>query len=121
MILVDSSVWIDHLRKGDLGLSILLRDGHAVCHEFVAGELACGNLKNRKKILTLLSELPLAETASHLEVLELIQNRRLMGKGIGWIDAHLLASSLISGVLLWTRDNSLAKIAKTLGCHFRGG
>lgn len=118
MILVDTSVWVDHLRKNDRDLSILLNNGHVVCHEFIIGELACGNLKNRRQILALLSELPHAIVANHAEVIELIDKRKLMGKGIGWIDAHILASALISGMLLWTKDTALAKIATQLKCNF---
>lgn len=119
MILVDTSIWVDHLRKGNKSLSILLQNGHVVCHPFVVGELACGNLKNREKLLQLLNELPTAITADHSEVLELVEQQNLMGKGIGWIDAHLLTSSLLSNVLLWSRDNALINSATLLKCDFR--
>jgi len=120
MVLADTSIWVDHLRKGNADLSILLSDGHVVCHPFIVGELACGNLKNRTQILQLMTELPIADTADHSEVLELVERRNLMGKGIGWIDAHLLASSLLSGVLLWSRDKALTDCAAVLGCRFQG-
>ncbi|MCC6221813.1 MAG: type II toxin-antitoxin system VapC family toxin [Deltaproteobacteria bacterium] len=121
MILVDTSVWVDHFRRRNDDLSILLRDGQVACHDFVIGELACGNLRNRNMVLQLLSEIARAEIASHVEVLLLLEERKLTGKGIGWIDAHLLASCLISHLRLWTRDAALANAAALLGCHFSAG
>ena len=115
MILVDTSIWIDHLRKGNRDLSELLREMQVLIHPFVVGELACGNLKNRKEILQLLRTLPEAPQAEHAEALQLLDSHKLMGQGIGWIDAHLLASSLLSGAPLWTGDKKLRTIAAALG------
>ena len=115
MVLVDTSIWIEHLRSGSLTLAALLNKALIVTHPFIVGELACGNLKHRKKFMSLLSELPSAVTASHDEVLELIDAHKLMGQGIGWIDANLLASSLLSGTPLWSGDRRLRSIAAVLG------
>ncbi len=120
MILVDTSVWIDHLRKGDRKLTGVLREGLVICHPFVIGELACGNLKNRAEILALLTTLPTATVASHEEVLHLVSDRKLPGKGLGWIDVHLLASALLSRSTLWTRDKALGAVAETLQVGYVG-
>ena len=114
MILVDTSVWVDHLRKGDRELSALLSDGLVVSHPFVIGELACGNMKHRTEILALLAALPGAMAAEHDEVLHVVSGHRLHGKGLGWIDAHLLASALLAGCMLWTKDRALADAARRL-------
>ena len=115
MVLVDTSVWIDHLCKGDKELARLLTDTCVLIHPFVAGELACGNLENRDEVLSLLADLPAVVVASHSEILYFIGQRRLMGRGIGYIDAHLLASvSLTSSARLWTRDKRLARVAVDL-------
>ena len=116
MILVDTSVWIDHLRKGDKTLAQLLEQNRVCLHPLVIGELACGNLSNRKQLLLLLQNLPAVKEASHKETLFLIESRNLMGKGIGFVDAHLLAASLLNdGVRFWTRDKRLAQLAGDLG------
>lgn len=114
MILVDTSVWIDHLRKGDRELAGLLNEGVVLCHPFVIGELACGNLKNRAEILSLLAALPTSPVASHEEGLHLVADRKLAGKGLGWIDVHLLASALLSKCTLWTKDKALESVAGAL-------
>ncbi|MCH7664869.1 MAG: PIN domain-containing protein [Acidobacteria bacterium] len=114
MMLVDTSVWVDHLRRGNPQLEELLEATQVVCHRFIIGELACGNLRKRKQILAYLSRLPSAGFATHDEVMELVQARRLMGTGIGWVDAHLLAASLLARVPLWTMDRSLASVARQL-------
>ena len=115
MILVDTSIWVDHLRKGNKRLTTLLNDTQVACHPFVIGELACGNLKNRRRILDLLADLPRVDLAQHSEVLELVETRKLSGQGIGWIDAHLLASALLSGTPLWTADKRLRGLSALLG------
>lgn len=115
MILVDTSVWIDHLRRGNPRLAGLLRDGEVLAHAFVAGELACGTLANRAQILGLLADLPEAPPAAHDEVLHLVEHSRLWGRGLGWIDAHLLASALLAPCALWTLDAPLARAASALG------
>jgi hypothetical protein len=93
-------------------------NGRVVCHPFIIGELACGNLRNREEILTLLSTLPMAETADHEEILRFIEMHRLMGKGLGYVDIHLLASALLSGIDFWMEDRSLEKAARKLGISF---
>ena len=116
MILVDTSVWIDHLRSGEPALAMALEGGRVLMHPFVLGELACGNLKNRDEVLTLLGDLPAAPTATDPEVLGLIERRDLMGRSIGYIDAHPLASAALSDAgQLWTRDGRLAAVAAKLG------
>ena len=114
MILVDTSVWVDHLRRGSRELSAILTEGLVVCHPFVIGELACGNMRNRAEILSLLAALPSATVAGHDEAMRLLSGRKLHGKGLGWIDVHILASSLLSGCTLWTKDRALAAAARTL-------
>ena len=114
MILVDTSVWIDHLRRGDQELARLLNEGVVLCHPFVIGELACGNLRNRTEILSLLAALPTPTIASHQEALHLVANRKLTGKGLGWIDVHLLASAFLSKCSLWTKDKALGAVAGVL-------
>jgi len=116
MILVDTSVWIDHLRANDERLSQLLMDGQVLAHPFVAGELALGNLKNRDEVLMMMQDLPQAIVATVAEVLGLIEVQNLFGLGIGYIDAHLLASVLlVPGSRLWTRDKRLLSAATQLG------
>ena len=114
MILVDTSVWIEHLRVGSPHLSLLLQDGRVLTHPFVIGELACGRLTRRDEVLTLLSVLPAAPVAEHDEVLEFVTRQRLHGRGIGWIDAHLLASVRLSASSLWTLDRPLHHVAVAL-------
>ena len=114
MLLVDTSVWIAHLRYGDAGLIPFLEKGHVACHPFVIGELACGNLKNRTETLSLLRKLPMAVLAEHDEVMELIDSRSLMGKGLGYIDVHLLASAMLTRISFWTLDRKLAETAVML-------
>ncbi len=115
MVLVDTSIWISHLRQGEDRLAGLLDKGLVCCHPFVIGELACGNIRNRTEILSLLQALPSAETADHEEVLTFIRNNDLMGRGLGYVDVHLLGSALLSDVVLWTADSRLAKAASALG------
>ena len=93
----------------------LLVAGEVSCHSFVFGELACGTLRNRSTILSLLGKLPTVPAAEDFEVMELIEGRRLMGRGLGWVDAHLLAAALISDVTLWTLDKPLVRAADLLG------
>jgi predicted nucleic acid-binding protein len=114
MILIDTSVWIEHLRAGNDRLKALLFDEHVLCHPFVIGELACGRLQKREEILTMLKALPEAHLLDHEEVISFIEARRLYGRGIGWVDAHLLASTLVSGCSLWTFDKPLRRAAAAL-------
>jgi len=116
MILVDTSVWVDHLRGAEPDLTPLLYDDQVLAHPMVVGELACGSLGNRAEVLGLLSGLPQAPVATDQEVLALIEHHRLMGRGIGYIDAHLLAATALAGpCLLWTSDRRLRDIARGLG------
>ncbi|HHQ41149.1 MAG TPA: type II toxin-antitoxin system VapC family toxin, partial [Chromatiales bacterium] len=116
MILVDTSVWIDHLRTGEPHLVALLERSQVLMHPFVLGELACGNLRRRADVLRHLGALPRSPVATDDEVLRFIEVHRLMGKGIGWIDVHLLAAVALSpGTRLWTRDRRLDTVARTLG------
>ena len=114
MILVDTSVWVDHLRRGNDRLRELLEEGEVLTHRFVIGELACGNLKNRAEILELLASLPEAKIAEQHEVLHVIAGHRLPGRGVGWVDAHLLTAALLNSSRLWTLDKPLAKAARAL-------
>ncbi len=115
MILVDTSVWVDHLRAGVPALAAALEQTHVLAHPFVVGEVACGNLKNRREVLQLLGKLPGAPVATDREALEFIERHALMGRGIGYIDIHLLASATLAGAAkLWTRDQRLAAVAADL-------
>lgn len=119
MILVDTSLWADHLRVGVPALAEALESSAVLAHPFVVGELACGNLKNRREVLELLEALPQAPIASDHEVLEFIETRRLMGLGLGYIDMHLLASVMLAAdARLWTRDKRLASVAAKLRLGF---
>lgn len=120
MILVDTSVWVDHLREGDARLSSALERGWAFTHPFIVGELACGRMRNRTEVLGLLRSLPHAAVASDDEALHFIDAHQLMGRGIGYADVHLIASAALSGGLrLWTRDRRLADVAEDLGLAYR--
>ena len=118
MVLVDTSVWIDHLRRGHTGLDAPLSEGQVHCHPFIIGELACGNLRNRADILFLLRTLPSVRIAEDDEVLRFIERFNLMGKGLGYVDAHLLASSRLSHMPLWTLDRWLGNAAEALGIKY---
>jgi predicted nucleic acid-binding protein len=115
VILVDTSVWVEHLRRGLPRLATLLQEGEVLIHPWVIGELACGNLRNRSQVLDLLQGLPEATLASDAEVLLLIDRDRLMGRGIGYVDAHLLAAARLSDCRLWTQDRRLAAVAEEQG------
>ena len=117
MILVDTSVWVDHLRRGDAQLAELLERGAVLMHPFVLGEIACGSLADRAAILELLIDLPMAGVADAHEVLGYIERHGLHGQGIGYVDVHLLASTaLTDGAKLWTRDKRLRAVADALQC-----
>lgn len=118
MVLVDTSVWVAHLRAGGIGLEALLNEGHVICHPFIIGEIACGNLRNRSEILTLLRALPGAVPAEHEEVMEFIENSNLMGQGLGYVDMHLLASAILTEVPLWTLDKKLRGVCSKLGLTY---
>ena len=112
---MDTSVWVDHLRGGLPRLATLLQEGEVLIHPWVIGELACGNLRNRHKVLELLQGLPAAQVASDAEVLLLIERDQLMGRGIAYVDAHLLASTKLSRCRLCSQDRRLAAIAQERG------
>lgn len=114
MVLVDTSVWIQHFRHTEKKLLDLLAGAEVACHAMVLGELACGHLTPRRQLLDDLSLLPTFRTCADAEVLQLIEQRRLHGTGISWIDAHLLASALVEQASLWTLDQRLARQARRL-------
>ena len=116
MILVDTSVWIDHLRTTNTVLVNRLEQQRVLCHPLVLGELACGNLANRPAVLAALSDMPSVREASHAEVLTLIERQQLFGTGLGFTYAHLLASTMITpGTRLWTRVRRLHRVVRQLG------
>lgn len=120
MILVDTSVWEDHLRRGDPELVALLESASVLSHPFIVGEIACGTLADRKVVLELLQDLPAASVAETHEVLALVERHRLFGKSLGYVDVHLLAAvALTDGSSLWTRDKRLRTTAQSLKCSYR--
>ena len=114
MILVDTSVWIAHLRREEPRLAKLLAGGQVLIHPFVIGELACGNLRRRDDVLAYLDRLESALPATDSEARKLLETHRLMGQGLGWIDVHLLAACLLSHARLWTLDHHLSQAAGQL-------
>jgi predicted nucleic acid-binding protein len=114
-VLVDASVWIDHLHRPEPELVALLQSSEVVMHSAVLGELACGTLPNRRELLLLWSALPRAAEAWPVEALRLIEERRLWAKGLGWTDVLLIGSTLLSPARLWTRDRPLSRAAQELG------
>ena len=115
MVLVDTSVWIDHFRKTVPELLRLANADEVSVHPAVIGELALGTLQHRAKVLNYMLNLAQAPVASDSEVLHMVAENGLAGKGIGWVDAHLLASARLGNLVLWTHDKKLAKIASELG------
>jgi len=118
MVLVDTSVWIHHLREGDSDLKRLLNDGQVMCHLYIVGELACGNMKNRREVLSLIQLLPLATLARHEEILQFIESNHLLGKGLGYIDVHLSASALLTRVPIWSHDKKLNAANEMMGIRY---
>jgi predicted nucleic acid-binding protein len=114
MVLPDTSVWIAHFRYGEPELANRLLEGTVLIHPWVTGELACGNLKNRRLVLSDLCDLPSAKLASDAEALDFLEVRKLWGRGLGWIDVHLLVSALLSSCQLWSLDKRLAAVAAEL-------
>jgi len=116
MILVDTSIWIDHLRTADERLARWLGDGQVLAHPFVIGELALGNLHNREVVLQALQDLPQTCVATELEVLRFINEKKLSGVGLGYLDTHLLVAVFLTpGTQLWTRDKRLLAGGTRLG------
>jgi len=118
MVLVDTSVWVNHFRRGEDHLAKLLMDAEVACHTFIIGELACGNIGNRAEILDLLRSLPLAPAISLDEYLYFAERKQLYGIGIGFVDVHLLASAKLAGVPLWTNDKKLQHAASSLDLSY---
>jgi predicted nucleic acid-binding protein len=119
LILVDTSVWVDHLRRGDARLRALLESASVLTHPCVIGEIACGSLADRTMVLELLGNLPMAAAADDEEALAFIERHRLHGKGLGYVDVHLLAAvALTPGARIWTRDKRLHAIGQALGCAY---
>ncbi len=118
MILVDTSVWIDHFRRNNSALQAILLDDKVACHQLIIGELVCGNFKNRTEIIELLLALPRVPQVSFDEYLYFIEKRNLFGKGIGYVDIHLLASALISQSKIWTLDKRLQNQAINLSISY---
>lgn len=120
MILVDTSVWVDHLRRGDARLAALLETASVLVHPFIIGEIACGQLADRKVVLELLAELPAVSVADTEEVLGFVERHQLFGRGLGYVDVHLLAAvALTNGAVLWTHDKRLRVAAELLRCSYR--
>jgi predicted nucleic acid-binding protein len=121
VILVDASVWVRHFREGDVHLRGLLLAERVMTHPFVTGEIACGPLRRRRETMELLANLPQAVAAEHGEVLVLLRRAKLFGKGIGWVDVHLLCSALLSSGRLWTMNRRLGDAASRLRVAHRPG
>ncbi len=121
MILVDTSIWIDHLRLAKGPLTSLLQTDLVCTHACIIGELACGNLDNRQELLQMLQALPRLAAATDDEVLYFIGRHKIMGRGIGYIDTHLLAATAIHSALILTRDKRLQGIAEELGLAYPSG
>ena len=119
MIIVDTSLWVVHLRKGHSHLEELLLEAEVACHPFIIGELACGNIQNRKELLALLQTLPMAPLVTMTELLHFIESNRVMGMGIGFVDVHLLAAARLSGMSLWSLDKKLIVAAKILDVAYK--
>ena len=122
MILPDTSIWVDHLRQREPGLAQALHDGQVLMHAMIIGELACGNLRDRKRQLRDWRALPKIIESSNEAVISFLEEKRLMGRGIGFVDAHLLCAAVKHGnVQLWTRDRSLKKLAEELSIAYAAG
>jgi predicted nucleic acid-binding protein len=114
VILVDTSIWVNHLRRHDAVLAAHLEAGDVLCHPYVIGEVGLGLLKQRRQVLELLAALPSALVVSHDDAMAFVEQRRLAGLGVGWVDVHLAASAVVSRAKLWTADRRLADVARVL-------
>ena len=119
MVLVDTSIWVAHLRKGNRQLELLLMDAEVICHPFIIGELACGSISNRTEILSLIKSLPSAPVLEFDELMYFIDENQMMGIGIGFVDVHLLASAQLTGNYLWTADKKLNSAAIKLSLNYK--
>ena len=117
-VLVDTSVWVDYLRAGDQALAEMLTHENVLMHSMIIGELACGNLKDREGLMEMWKELPVIPTISDTSAVEFLEEKNLMGTGIGFIDIHLLAAVEQNSTILWTRDKNLLSAANLLGLAF---
>ena len=118
MVLVDTSIWISHLRYGNSRLQKLLEDGRVVIHPFIIGELACGNISNRTEIISLMQSLPMLDIIEHEELLLFIEQNQIMGKGLGFVDVHLMAAARLAGIPLWTQDKKFKQTCSRLSIDF---
>ncbi len=118
MVLVDTSVWVSHLRHGNSKLQKLLQEGRVASHPFIIGELACGNISNRTEIISLMQALPMLDAVEHEELLLFIEHNKMMRKGLGFVDVHLLAATMLAGIPLWTQDKKLKKACSQLSIDF---
>lgn len=119
MVLVDTSVWVSHLRHANSNLQRLLDHDRVVSHIFVVGELACGNISNRAEVLSSIESLPMLDVIEHEELLVFIEHNQMMGKGLGFVDVHLLAAATLEGIPLWTQDKKLKQACSRLNMEFR--
>ncbi|OHB77508.1 MAG: ribonuclease [Planctomycetes bacterium RBG_16_55_9] len=118
MVLVDTSIWIVHLRYGHSGLQSLLEDSSVVSHPFIVGELACGTISNRTEIISSIQSLPMLDVVEQEELLLFIEQNHLMGIGLGFVDVHLMASAMLDGIPLWTQDKRLKQACSRLNIDF---
>ena len=119
MVLVDTSIWIDHFKNGNNQLIKLLDNGEVFCHPLIIGELACGNISNRSEIISLLQSLPMLDVVGQEELLFFIEKNQIMGTGLGFVDAHLIATAILAGIPLWTEDKKLKQVCSLLSIDFR--
>lgn len=119
MVLVDTSIWVDHLRSGNHQLVQLLAQNQVCMHPMIIGELACGHLRNRVELLDLWRNLPTAVLCNHEEAMICLEANEIVGLGVGWVDVHLLASGLLTtNARLWTKDKRLKRVAEKLAIDF---
>ncbi len=118
MVIVDTSVWISHLRLGNSRLQKLLQEGRVVSNPFIIGELACGNISNRTEIISLMQALPMLDAVEHEELLLFIEHNKMIGRGLGFVDVHLLAAAMLAGIPLWTQDKMLKQACSRLSINF---
>jgi predicted nucleic acid-binding protein len=118
MVLVDTSVWVSHLRLGNPKLQEMLQEGKVVSHPFIIGELTCGNISNRVEIISLMQSLPMLDIVEHEELLLFIEHNKMMGTGLGFVDVHLMAAAILAGIPLWTQDKKLRQACSRLSIDF---